>query len=181
MTDSRLPDRWLMNPKMRELSDTDWRVFTWGLMQSNNQQTDGFIPASALVLLHPDGKQPESYKRLCAVGLWEQVANGYQVCDWAETQTLSSDLIRRRINNRERQKNKRERDSTKPESRVSPVTRDITRDVQGKERLGKERLGEDRQEQGTNSLDTYDPVTGELTGWDTATIPSKDYEDGDTF
>jgi hypothetical protein len=90
MTDSRLPDRWLMNPIMRELSDTDWRVYTWGLMQSNNQQTDSYIPASALVLLHPDGRQPESYERLCAVGLWEQVPSGYQAIDWGNSQTLSS-------------------------------------------------------------------------------------------
>jgi len=181
MTDSRLPDRWLMNPIMRELSDTDWRVYTWALMQSNNQQTDGYIPASALVLLHPDGKQPESYERLCAVGLWEQVPSGYQAIDWGDSQTLSSDLQRRRKGSRNRQQNKRDRDATRADNPAIPVTRDVTRDVQGKERQGKARIGEDRQEPGTSSLDTYDPVTGKISGWNTATVPNKDHEDGDTF
>jgi hypothetical protein len=170
-----------MNPIMRELSDTEWRVYTWALMQSNNQQTDGYIPASALGLIHPDGKQPESYERLCALGLWEQVPNGYQATDWGDSQTLSSDLLRRRTSNRNRQQNKRDRDATRADTPVIPATRDVTRDVQGKERKGKARIGEDRQEPGTSSLDTYDPVTGEITGWNTATVPNKDHEDGDPF
>jgi hypothetical protein len=130
MTDSRLPDRWLINPIMRELSDTEWRVYTWALMQSNNQQKDGYIPASALVLLHPDGKEAESYERLCAVGPWEQVPNGYQATDRGDSQTLSSDLLRRRASNRNSQQNRRDRDATRADTPAIPVTRD----VQGKER-----------------------------------------------
>jgi hypothetical protein len=45
----------------------------------------------------------------------------------------------------------------------------------------KARKGEDKQRLGTSSLDTFDPVTGEIAGWNTATVPNKDYEDGDTF
>ena len=181
MTDSRLPDRWLMNPIMRELSDTDWRVFTWGLMQSNSQQTDGFIPSSALVLLHPDGRKLDSYERLCAVGLWVQVPNGYQTIDWGDTQSLSSELLRKRINNRKRQQDKRDRDAAKAHNGVNDVTRDITHDVQGKERQGEERQGEERQGDTSSSLDSYELVTGELAGWKTVTIPGKDYRESDTF
>ena len=182
MTDTRLPDRWLMNPLMRELSDTDWRVYTWALMQSNNQQTDGVIPASALVLLHPDGLQPDSYKRLCALGLWVQIANAYQSTKWEVTQTLSSDLERRRTNNRTRQQRKRDLDAAdKAADPAISVTRDVTRDVQGEDRLGKARTGKARQEQGTSPAETYDPATGEITDWVTVPIPGKDYEDGDAF
>jgi hypothetical protein len=171
-----------MNPLMRELSDTDWRVYTWGLMQSNNQQTDGLIPASALVLLHPDGLQPDSYKRLCALGLWVQIANAYQSARWDETQTLSSDLLRRRDNSRTRQQRKRNLDAANKAAEPSfSVTRDVTRDVLGEDRLGKARTGKARQEQGTSPTDTYDPETGEVANWVTAPIPGKDYEDGDAF
>jgi hypothetical protein len=182
VTDTRLPDRWLMNPVMRELSDTDWRVYTWGLMQSNNQQTDGFIPASALVLLHPLGQHPDSYERLCERGLWTQVANGYQVNDWEETQTLSADLQRRRTNNRTRQQRKRDLDAASKVTDPSfSVPRDVPRDVLGEERLGKARIGKARQGQGSSSTETYDPATGEITGWVTVPIPGKDYEDGEPF
>lgn len=142
MVDARLPDRWLLNSTLRDLSDIDWRVFTGSLMLGNNQLTDGFIPFSALALTHPQGVQPESYKRLVEAELWLKTQGGYQVADWAETQTLKSTFEAQKLNNRQRQKLKRERDAAKLlVSSNTQVTGDVTRDVQGDARKGKDRKG----------------------------------------
>jgi len=171
LVDARLPDRWLLNATLRDLSDTEWRVFTGSLMLANNQLTDGLIRNNALALTHPLGLQPECYERLVSVGLWVKVEGGYQVVEWEETQTLKATFESQKQNNRERQRIKRERDAAKLNPNRAPlVTRDVTRDVQGDARKGKDRQREEesspiaRPTQG-RSYPNYevriDPATGE--------------------
>ena len=106
MTDSRLPDRWLTNHSYLDLSDTGWRLFTYGLMWSNQQGTDGRIPKSCLRVLGQtvDGV---AVNELVAAGKWAETFDGFQfVGDWEVDlgQSWAGDVENKRALNRDRQR-----------------------------------------------------------------------------
>ena len=131
MVDTRLPDRWLTDPRYLELSDTAWRCFTSSLMWCNTHLTDGLIPSSALRVIGYSN-EPEVIQELVSKGLWKAVEGGFQYAgDWEADfgQSTAAYVTERREKARLRQAKRRS---------SSLVTRDVPRDV-GEERLGKER------------------------------------------
>jgi hypothetical protein len=127
MTDSRLPDRWLTNHSYLDLSDTSWRLFTYGLMWSNQQGTDGRIPKSCLRVLGQtvDGI---AVNELIAAGKWVETFDGFQfVGDWEADlgQSWAGDVENKRALNRDRQRSFRARAANEgdPPSSEGSVTR----------------------------------------------------------
>lgn len=109
MTDARLPGRWLMDPTIRTLGPDRWTVFSWALMWSAEQGTDGLIPRHMLPLLHPKGATAEDAEALVSMGLWEAEGDGYRVRDWERSQSLAADVEHQRERNRRKQQAYRER------------------------------------------------------------------------
>lgn len=109
MTDARLPGRWLMDPTIRTLGADRWTVFSWALMWSAEQGTDGMIPRHMLPLLHPSGATVEDAEALVGVGLWDAEGDGYRVRDWERTQSLAADVEHQRERNRRKQQAHRDR------------------------------------------------------------------------
>ncbi|MDF9810167.1 hypothetical protein M2116_001128 [Aurantimicrobium minutum] len=175
MPDTRLPERWILNPVYRDLTDTDWRVYTWGLMFSNDQLTDGHITASALGLLHPEGLQPESYERLVKAGLWDQVPKGgYVSTNWNETQTTKEQFLAQRESAKVRKQRQRSRQA------ISTVTPSVTRDVQGEDKAKAEDKEQDKAQEEID-IPVANPNTGEVMEWEVATIPVSDLVDSEPF
>lgn len=139
MTDARLPGRWLMDPTIRTLGADRWTVFSWALMWSAEQGTDGLIPRHMLPLLHPDGATAEDAEALVNVGLWDAEGDGYRVRDWARTQSLAADVEHQRERNRRKQQAHRER-ARERDGVTGYVTGQSPR--RGEERPGEARPGE---------------------------------------
>ena len=57
--------------------------YVFGLTYCGAQETDGYIPAAALPLIHVTKKDAE---HLIDVGLWEPAVRGYTVRGWLEYQ-----------------------------------------------------------------------------------------------
>lgn len=147
MTDARLPDAWLGNPRFDLLSDEAWRVFTGALMWSARNGTDGWIPERYLRALHPDGEKRAAFAEICEAGVWRKEARadgaGYQLIGWADGlgQSTAEQVERYREKARLRQRRKRAKDRAEE----APVTRDVARDV-GTARIGTDRHGTDQRE-----------------------------------
>ena len=145
MTDARLPGRWLMDPTMRTLGADLWTVFSWALMWSAEQGTDGLIPQHMLPLLHPSGATTDHAEALVQAGLWKADGDGYRVRGWERTQSLAADVEHQRERNRRKQQAHRER---------SRVTGYVTGYVPGESpRTGQERLGEAEERSGKDLSD----------------------------
>ena len=139
MTDTRLPEQWLLSPKMLELSDGAWRVFTNALMWCNSQGTDGDLPSRYVKYTYPTGDSSEYVLELLNVGLFEETENGFVLPDWVGMgQSPASQVAAYRENNRLRQQKSREKKKT---PQVESVTGDVTRDV-GKAPQGSDTQGE---------------------------------------
>jgi hypothetical protein len=139
MTDTRLPEQWLLSPKMLELSDGAWRVFTNALMWCNSQGTDGDLPSRYVKYTYPTGDSSEYVLELLSVGLFEKTENGFVLPDWVGMgQSPASQVAAYRENNRLRQQKLREKKKT---PQVESVTGDVTRDV-GKAPQGSDTQGE---------------------------------------
>lgn len=145
MVDARLPARWLTSAEIDALPDKAWRVFTFALMWSNENHTNGIIPLRALRFLHPDGVDADTLRTLRDAGLLVPSTEGALVIpDWTTRmgQETAEAILSRLEQNRLRQQ--RHRDSKRPIP--EPVTRDVTRDVTRtpEERRGEARRGEDK-------------------------------------
>ena len=138
MTDSRLPDSWLLNPTLDKLSHEAWRFFTRALMYCNQQGTDGEIETLYLRYVWPYGDPSEHLLELMESGWLVGTEKGFLIPDWvAKGQSLASEVEAKRENNRLRQKNHRQKNKG-PQNRS--VTRDVTRDV-GQDRRGQDTTG----------------------------------------
>jgi len=143
MTDTRLPDRWLLNRDLDSLSDGAWRVYTRALMYCNQQETDGQIGDLHVRYVYPFGDATPFLAELEAIGRLERSEMGWIIPDWeAQGQSTALQMAGYRENARKRQQTFRQK--TKP-PREEPVTRDLTGDV-GEARL-KARQGEARTEE----------------------------------
>jgi hypothetical protein len=63
-------------------------VYVFALGYCGSQGTDGFIPSTALGLIH--GK-PRDSQLLVDVGLWHDIPGGYEIHDWLEFQPSSEE------------------------------------------------------------------------------------------
>lgn len=126
MTDTRLPDSWLLKPDLDRLSDGAWRVLTRGLIFCNQQGTDGQIDALYMKYVYPFGPIETFVAELEEINWLVKTEGGYLIPDWeAKGQTTASQMELKRENNRLRQRKAREKAKT-PER--SPVTGNVTRD-----------------------------------------------------
>ena len=86
----RLENNWHQNPKFLHLAeDKKWRaitVYMAGLGWAGGQGQDGFVPKSALPMLHGSAKEAQ---QLVEVALWIPAPGGWQINDWSEYQPTS--------------------------------------------------------------------------------------------
>lgn len=130
VTDSRLPGNWLTDIRYADLSDRAWRVFTGALMWSNEQGTDGIVPARYLRLLHPDGDVDEALDELEKAGIVHRPnGGGILLPRWSDRDGLGQSTAEQVRNYREnaRERQRRHRESTRSVTRDSQ--RDVARDV----------------------------------------------------
>lgn len=91
MTDTRLPECWLNDRRIRRLSSDGYRSFVIALMWSVSNQTDGYIDDADLDLI-PGFVFPHQGE-LRESGLWVRVESGWHITVFAETQTSHDELV----------------------------------------------------------------------------------------
>ncbi len=98
MTWIRLDDQFLAHPKVVGLSNDQLALWLAGLAYCNQQCTDGFIPAIAVIrVLAPSrGVDPGEADALVAAGLWERTQEGFFIHDYGEYQPTKEKLAERR-------------------------------------------------------------------------------------
>ena len=144
MTDTRLPDAWLLNPALDKFSHEAWRLFTRALMFCNQQGTDGEIESLYMRHIWPWGDPSTYVFELIDSGWLQQTGKGFVIPDWeAKGQSPASQVAAYREKARLRQQKSR---SNKRGSHEASVTSDVTRDV-GQERSGHDRSGQDNYEE----------------------------------
>lgn len=135
MTDARLPDPWLGNPKFGSLSDGAWRLFTHALMWSNRYGTDGAVDRRFYPHLLVEGDTTGQILEMMDLGLALPTHSGFMI-PWEEFGQSPAHVIEKtRANNRERKARQLEREGTRELTRER--TRESMREV-GQDRLGEE-------------------------------------------
>jgi hypothetical protein len=144
MTDTRLPDKWLLNPDLDNLSHGAWRLFTRALMFCNQQGTDGEILALYMRHIYPWGEYSDYVQELAVIGWMEITDKGFVIPGWQEKgQSTAAQVEHWLAQSRERQQ--RSRDKKKGSTAPQP-TGDVTRDV-GQDRSGQDRSGQAKYEE----------------------------------
>ena len=166
MTDAHLPSRWLSDPRMDALTGDAWRVFTYWLMWSNEQGTDGYVPDAALRHLHADGAPAARTEvtKLVAAGIAKRVTGGHLILVWEKSQSTAAQVEHQRERKRRNQQDTRNREK----AALSYVTGDVTGDVGGNlPRTGQARQGKYRRSPEQNDAGSrangLAPVTGHVT------------------
>lgn len=86
----RIDDAVMDHPKVLLLSAEQFRLWIRGLCYCQKHLTDGFIPG---VAMKPMFAKTGDVKRLCAVGLWQAVTEGFQVhdfLDWNDSRDMTT-------------------------------------------------------------------------------------------
>jgi hypothetical protein len=93
----RLDTQFPSNPKILYLvADKKFKaafVWTSSLAYAGAHGTDGFVPAAALPFLHATKSDA---KALVEVGLWVEVAGGWEINSWAEFQPSNEETQERK-------------------------------------------------------------------------------------
>ena len=133
MTDSRLPDQWLGNPRFDNWEPETWKFFIDCLMWSNRFGTDGHIPLKHALSLSVEINLELAIHQMERAGVCEKKGKDIQFF-WTEIgQSPAEEVEERRRKNREKQRTIR--------AKRASVTGDITGDITGY--VGQDRLGED--------------------------------------
>jgi len=134
MTDARLPDTWLDNPRFEEFEPETWKLFIDCLMYCNRFGTDGKVTKSRLLKLSVGYNHELLIDQMERASVLTREPWGIQFA-WEELgQSWAADVEAQRKANRERQRRFRERQA---EIASPNVTNDLTRDV------GQDRQGQD--------------------------------------
>ena len=90
MTDTRIPERYLMSRTVARLSAEDFRALVMATMWSVSNRTGGVIEHDdiAMIPLFPSSSE----LALVDAGLWEPTASGWLIVDFASTQTSKDEL-----------------------------------------------------------------------------------------
>lgn len=131
MTDARLVEGFLTNPKIDVLTDAAFRTYVNGLVFSVSAGTDGLLAERALRLLHPDGARADVVSELVDGRLWEPVASGWRIHDFLKHQTKAEQVERSRELARLRKERERQK---KADDDLSRVTGRVTDDATPKDR-----------------------------------------------
>jgi hypothetical protein len=145
MTDARFPERWLMDRRLDQLNDHDFRSFAYSLMWSVSNQTDGVIEESDFARI--PRFDPKSVGALVAVEVWAVTENKWgeicwQVADFVDTQTSRDDLVslrKARAANTEKQRRRRARRAE--ETDVPGYVQGYRNRGTAQDRLGQARTG----------------------------------------
>ena len=138
MTDTRLPEQWLLNRDLDKLSHPAWRLLTRALMYCNSQGTDGEIDEIYRRYVFPWGDPSAEIEEIVAIGWMVKTSEGYQIPDWeGRGQSTAAEMAEYREKARAKQKRYRQ---ARKELRTTPVTSDVTGYV-GKDRH-KDRQGQ---------------------------------------
>jgi len=135
-----MPERYLMDRRIVRLSDEAFRAFVTAMMWSVANRTEGVIEDADIALI--PGFRSMIASELVAAGLWDLHERGYLIIDFAHTQTTKAQLEaaeHKRLVDRQRQARHRSR---KAGLVTDDVTRDVTDDDKGQDRLGQDRLGQ---------------------------------------
>jgi hypothetical protein len=122
MTDARFPERWLNDRRIMCLPDDAFRLFVVSLAWSVANRTDGRIYDDDLSLIPASAR---GSGQLAKTGLWERVADYWQIGEFEETQTTREDLDHLALQRRKA----RDRKRAERARRGGRVPRDVTRDV----------------------------------------------------
>lgn len=141
MTDARLPERWLSDRRLARLKDDEYRSFVQALMWSVCNRTEGRIEPADLALI--PSFAPGAQDSLADSGLFTALprGRGWLITDFELTQTTRArleQLDRKRVQDRDRQARHRAAKAAAAEPLPGAVTRDVTRDYIGQDRLGQE-------------------------------------------
>ena len=111
MTDSRLPEQWLLNRDLDRLSDGAWRLFTRALMYCNSQGTDGQIDNIYLRYIYPWLEDPlPLIQEIVDVGWMIRTESGFAIPDWeGKGQTTAAQMAEYKEKNRLKQQRTREK------------------------------------------------------------------------
>lgn len=144
VTDTRLPDSWLLNPTLDRLSHEGWRLLTRALMYCNQQGTDGEIETLHMRYVWPYGDPSEHVLELLETGWLVETEKGFLIPDWENKgQSPASQVLANKEKNRLRQQNHRQKNKA---LQSGTVTRDVTRDV-GQDRRGQDTTGQANYEE----------------------------------
>jgi len=108
MPDTRLPDHWLGAPQFDGVSDTAWRILTYGYMWANRNLTDGWIPNKSLKHLGTE-RGSEGLLELEKAGL-VGIKDDAIYLDW-EFQTSRETFLKQKEDNRKKSAQKRAKDT----------------------------------------------------------------------
>lgn len=142
MTDTRLPDRWLLDRRIQRLTDRGFRAFINVLMWSVTNRTDGIVGPEDLLLIPGFGNCAED--ELGAAGLLEPLDHGWRISVFESTQTSKTQLEaleQARLANRNRQAKWRAEKANVTHNVTNNATEAVTEGVTIQARLGKARLG----------------------------------------
>lgn len=91
MTDARFPERWLNDLRFQEITGEDFRAYSFALMWSVANRTDGIISPHRLRFI--PGMTMDTPDRLIAAGLWVALSDGNWLIDsFTVTQTTRREL-----------------------------------------------------------------------------------------
>lgn len=138
MTDTRLAESFLTNPKTDALSDAGFRVYVLALVWSTTHGTDGFVPGRALRYLHPEGSDQSLVDELVKARLWEPFSGGWNIHDFLTYQTpaalkqqLDEARKQQRAKDAERKRNQRAKKGAGKPTVPKDVPVDVPRDEMG--------------------------------------------------
>jgi hypothetical protein len=85
-----------MDPRLLALSDKAYRLYVSGLIYSNSQLSDGYVPRAVLAMIVPAFREA-ALKELTDAQLWmPKSPAGYSICDFTAHQLVKSELEKRR-------------------------------------------------------------------------------------
>lgn len=180
MTDLRVPERYLNDRRVMRLTPIDFTSFVMASLWSVSNRTDGQVEADDLPLIPMFNDA--SIRILVEKGLWIDTSDGWEISDYATTQTSKHDLeVLENARRADREKKARQRAEARAAKTFtgptfSPDPRDSPRDTSpGGHRTGQ--AGKDEENwyvnNATGEVDDQGsmPAPASTTTWDVAAIP----------
>jgi hypothetical protein len=169
MTDLRVPERYLNDRRVMRLTPIDFTSFVMASLWSVSNRTDGQVEPDDLPLIPMFNDA--SIRILVEKGLWIDTSDGWEISDYATTQTSKHDLeVLENARRADREKKARQRAEkraadTSPGPTFSPDPRDSPRDMSP----GGHRTGQAGKDEGNWHVNN---ATGEADERDSASVPA---------
>ena len=141
MTDTRLPDTWLGNPRFDKWEPETWKFFIDCLMWSNRFGTDGHVPMKHALALSVGVNLDLVVSQMEQAEVCERKAD-HIAFFWLEIgQSSAAEVEERRRKNRDKQRNLRAKKNPGVGDIPGDIPGDIAVDITGY--VGQDRLGEE--------------------------------------